>query len=260
MYKFCSLQSIAFHGLCPPRCVLYGRLQYVVPKRALFLLSSILSKKRTFFLWLIAVFVPKVQPPECDFKGERTHVIGFSPIVVTNLRQVARRKKRSFFLMVDCNIWSNGTRRPLRVRSASHSSPRRGVSEAERSATSFRLPVGERDKCGKPKEAMEKDVQSCARLSVATQSAAARVRFQGRMNPCYWVLAPLSSPTCDKSQDAKNALLAKCVFCFGDSNGTRTHVIGVRGQRPRPLDYGAISSFDSISQVLRLRKCFVAQS
>ena len=33
------------------------------------------------------------------------------------------------------------------------------------------------------------------------------------------------------------------VYSFnGDPNGTRTHVIGVRGQRPRPLDYGAISN------------------
>ena len=29
---------------------------------------------------------------------------------------------------------------------------------------------------------------------------------------------------------------------YGDPNGTRTHVIGVRGQRPRPLDYGAMSN------------------
>jgi hypothetical protein len=26
---------------------------------------------------------------------------------------------------------------------------------------------------------------------------------------------------------------------YGDPNGTRTHVSGVRGQRPRPLDDGA---------------------
>lgn len=26
---------------------------------------------------------------------------------------------------------------------------------------------------------------------------------------------------------------------IGDPNGVRTHVIGVRGQRPRPLDYRA---------------------
>ena len=35
---------------------------------------------------------------------------------------------------------------------------------------------------------------------------------------------------------------AYCVFLIGDPNGTRTHVIGVRGQRPRPLDYGAKSN------------------
>ncbi len=36
-----------------------------------------------------------------------------------------------------------------------------------------------------------------------------------------------------------NFLRKNCRFFCGDPNGVRTHVIGVRGQRPRPLDYRA---------------------
>ena len=48
---------------------------------------------------------------------------------------------------------------------------------------------------------------------------------------------------------------------FGDPNGTRTRVSGVRGQRPRPLDDGTIYWFiaDSYLFVINLVFGFVCQ-
>lgn len=82
-----------------------------------------------------------------------------------------------------------------------------------------------------------------------------------RKQPCYeqWAVDTKHTatlrrfPVSGKTKATKQKEATKkthrfwCVFwcdyrqvsCFGDPNGTRTHVIGVRGQRPRPLDYRA---------------------
>ncbi len=42
-----------------------------------------------------------------------------------------------------------------------------------------------------------------------------------------------------KGSGAQKDAIKKDAIKIGDPNGTRTHVSGVRGQRPRPLDDGA---------------------